>query len=267
MERLNPADPNEVIAQDVRDGGGGDGGATDPVILVTTESLWQTVKRDFSTATGARILGVIVLLAWMAFQWGFGNDILLPPIVARAFEAVDDGKTWLSGSAAVAAGVGAGGAFWGLTQAFDAVIVLSGLRLIPNITARISNFLRDKGWVKSFAELSWGTRFLIAYASGASILCLVDVFATGRSGLRSRGRMVVQAVGLAVAGVAIAIAVVSIVIAVGARVPATEGAADFVLRYARNPVTWLVIYGSIVGISALAGRIGGTPETEVPGRE
>lgn len=262
MERLDPVEPNKVEPAG-RDSADGPGSADDPVILATSESLWQTVKRDFSSATGARIVGVIVLLAWMGFQWGFGNDILLPPIVARAFEAVDDGKTWLSGIAAIAAGTGAGSAFWGFTQAIDAVIVLTGLRLIPNITARISNFLRGKGWVKPFADLSLGTRFLIAYASGASILCLVDVFATGRPGLRSRGRMVAQAVGLAIAGVAIAIMVVCIVIAVGSRVPATEGAAEFVLRYARNPLTWLVIYGSIVGISALGGRIGGRRETDL----
>lgn len=220
----------------------------------TQESLWQTVKRDFSSAAGARILGVVVLLMWMAFQWGWGNDILLPPIVARAFEAVDNGKTWLNGIAAIGAGTGAGGLFWGITQAVDALIVLSGLRLIPNITERISQFLRRQGWVKPFAELSFGTRFLIAYMSGASILCLVDVFATGQSGFRSRWKMVVQAVALAVAGVAIAVAVVCAAIAVGARVPATEGAADFILRYARNPLTWLVIYGSLVGISALSSR-------------
>lgn len=228
--------------------------------VTPTESLWQTVKRDFSGVAGVRILGVALVLAWMAFQWGFGNDILLPPIVARAFEVVDDGQTWLNGLVAVAAGTAAGAAFWGLTQTIDAVVVLSGLRLVPNITARISAFLRGKGWVKPFDELSFGTRFLIAYASGASVLCLVDVFATGRSGLRSRRPMVVQAVALAMAGVAIAVAVVCTAIAVGARVPATEGAADFVVRYARNPLTWLVIYGSLVGISALSSRFGASDD-------
>ena len=40
------------------------------------ESLWQTIKGDFSQATGLRLLGVILMLTWMAFQWGWGNDIL-----------------------------------------------------------------------------------------------------------------------------------------------------------------------------------------------
>lgn len=219
------------------------------------ESLWQTVRGDFSQAAGFKVLGVIGVLGWMAFQWGWGNDVLLPPIIARAFEGVDDGETWPSAIGAVLAGTGAGSLFWAITQTLDGVIVLSGLRLVPGITDRVSRFLRRSGWVKPFSELSFGTRFLIAYASGASILCLVDVFATGRQGLRTRGRMLFEAVALAVAGVALIVAVITIAVAVGARVPATEAAAEVVVRYARNPLTWLVIYGSVVFVSAITGRL------------
>lgn len=218
------------------------------------ESLWQTVRGDFAQATGIKVLGVIGVLGWMAFQWGWGNDILLPPIIARAFEAVDDGETWPSGIVAVLAGTGAGSLFWAVTQTLDGLIVLSGLRLVPGITDRVSRFLRRSGWVKPFSELSFATRFLIAYASGASILCLVDVFATGRQGLRSRWRMLAEAVAMAVAGVALIVAVITTAIVIGARVPATEEAAAVIVRYARNPLTWLVIYGSIVLVSAVTGR-------------
>jgi len=229
----------------------------------TDESLWQTVKGDFANATGLRILAVAAMLLWMAFQWGWGNDILLPPIVARAYDAVDNGETWLSGVGAVAASTGAGSLFWALTQALDGIIVLAGLRLLPGITARISGFLNRQGWVKPFHELSFGTRFLIAYVSGASVLCLVDVFATGKPGLRSRRRMLAQAVALAAAGVAIAIVVVTSVTVVGARIPATESAAEVVVRYAKNPLTWLVIYGSIIGISALFSRFSSESDEDV----
>ena len=218
-------------------------------------TLWQTVKSDFADSTGLRVLAVGGIFLWMAFQWGWGNDILLPPIVASAFEAVDDGETWLSALGACLAGVGAGSAFWGATQALDGVILLLGLGLIPGVTARIGTFLQRKGWVKPVSELSLGTRFLIAYATGASVLCLVDVFATGRPGLRGRGRMLVEAVALAVAGVGAAIAVVTIVTSIGTRIEATEAAAEVVVRYAKNPLTWLAIYASVVGVSALRSRL------------
>ena len=67
--------------------------------------------------------------------------------------------------------------------------------------------------------------------------------------------MLAHAVVLAVAGVAIAIAVVTTAIAVGARIAATSGAAEVIVRYARNPLTWLVIYGTAIGGSALLERL------------
>lgn len=220
-----------------------------------SESVWQTVRNDFADASGLRLLGVAGMLLWMAFQWGWGNDILLPPIVARTFEALDDGITWTSAIGSTAGATAVGSLFWGVTQTLDGVIVLSGLRLVPGVTARISRLLARQGLIKPFTELSFGTKFLVAYASGASLLCLIDVFATGRPGLEARRRMLGQAVALAVAGVAVAVVVVTGAAAVGRRVPATKGAADVVVRYASNPVTWLVIYGSLVGLSALGSRL------------
>lgn len=219
------------------------------------ETLWETIKGDFRQATGLRLAGVALMLIWMTFQWGWGNDILLPPIAASAFEAVDDGVTWGSGVGAVAAGVGAGSLFWALTQAVDGIVVLGGLTLIPGITERISRKLGRQGWIKPYRDQSLGTRFLIAYLSGASALCLIDVFATGEQGLCPRRRMLTHAVLLAVVGAATAIAVVTTALAVGARIPATEDAANFIVRHARNPLTWLVIYGTAVGGSALLERL------------
>lgn len=232
------------------------------VVEEETESLWQTAKGDLTNANGLRVLGVVVVLVWMAFQWGWGNDILLPSIVARTFEAVDDSSTWPSAMLSTVAAAGAGSLFWGLTQTLDGIIVLSGLRLLPGIAARISRFLRRKGWVKSFDELSLGARFLIAYASGASILCLVDVFATGKQGLGIRRRMLAEAVALSVAGVAIIVVVVAGVSAIGRRAPATASTADTIVRFAGNPLTWLVIYGSLFGLSVLGSKIGEMGEAD-----
>ncbi len=227
-------------------------------------SLWSTIKGDFANATGARVLGVLGMMIWMAFQWGWGNDVLLPPIVARAFDAIDDSSTWPSAIGAIGAGTVAGSGFWGITQAFDGVVVLAGFGLIPATTARISRTLRRHGLVKPYHELSFGTRFFVAYLSGASVLCLIDVMATGRPGLQPRRRILAEAVAMAVAGVAIVIVVITSAIAIGARVPATEGAAEFVVRYARNPLTWLALYGTLALGSAIAGRLRGRDTSPSP---
>lgn len=218
------------------------------------EPLWHTVKRDFSAASGLALLGVVALLGWMAFQWGFGNDALLPPIVAWVFDGIDDDTSWSAGLLGVAGAMAAGFLFWGATQLLDAIIMLSGLRLIPGITARVSHFLRDKGWVTPYRDMSWSTRWIIAYATGASALCLVDFFATGEGGLRQRRQMVTSAVVLSAGTVSLVVGVLAGAAMVAKRVPATEGAADTLIRYAKNPLVWILIFTTVFAVGHLRSR-------------
>lgn len=217
-------------------------------------SLWETTKSDFAAASGLGLLGVVGLLAWMAFQWGFGNDALLPPIVAWAFDRIDDESSWSAGLLGVAAAMAAGFLFWALTQLFDAVVMLTGLKLIPGITARVSRFLRDKGWVTPYADMSWSTRWIIAYATGASALCLVDLFATGQGGLRERRHMITSAVLLSAGTVSLVVGVVAGAAMVAKRIPATEGAAATLIRFAKNPLVWILIFTVVFAVGHFRSR-------------
>ncbi len=222
-----------------------------PAESLPAESLWQTVRGDFAAATGWKVLAIFGLLAWMAFQWGLGNDILLPSLAASALDAVDDGETWSSGLAAVAAAAVTGGLFWALVQCIDAVVMLSGIRLIPGLTARITAFVQRKGLVTPYAEMRWTTRWIISYATGVSLLCLVDVFATGRPGLRTRRSMIVVSVILSAGTVGLIVALVALAAVVAARIPATEAGAEVFVRFAKNPLTWIVIFVAVYGIGRL----------------
>lgn len=228
------------------------------------ESLWQTVRGDFASAAGWRVLAVAVVLAWMAFQWGLGNDILLPSIAATAFDGVDDGTTWSRGIAGVSAAAGAGFAFWALTQLIDVVVVMTGLRLLPGITDRLSRFLRRKGWVTSYEDMKWSTRWIIAYASGASLLCLVDVLATGRQGLGPRKTMAGSAILLSAGSVGVVVALVAAAAMIGKRIPATTDEAEAFVRYARNPLMWIAVFVVVFLVSQLSSGRGQSPTTSDP---
>jgi hypothetical protein len=193
----------------------------------------------------------VALLAWMGFQWGFGNDVLLPSIAATGFDAIDDGETWTSGFAAAAVAGVAGGGFWALTQTLDAIVVMSGLRLVPGLTQRLSTYLTRKGWVTPYAEMTWSTRWVIAYATGVSVLCLVDVFATGRQGVRDRSVMIATSVALSAGTVGVVVGLVATATMVATRVPATASGAEVFLRWAKNPLTWVAIFAVVF----LVGRL------------
>lgn len=221
---------------------------SDPMEGTAELSLWQTAKGDFAAATGLRAVGLVALLLWMAFQWGPGNDMIVAPLAANTFDFVDNGESWTRGVvAALITGLVAG-AFWALAQAIDTIVVLSGLQLIPGITRRLGGFLNRRGWVSAYADMRWSTRWMISYATGPSVLCVVDVFATGRQGVRTRASIIVVSVLLASGTVAIVVSIVAGAAMAAVRVPAIADEADVFVRYAKNPLTWIVIFGVIFAV-------------------
>lgn len=209
------------------------------------ESWWGTIRADLSGASGLRLLAAALLLVWLAFQWGIGNESLTAWSSSVVFDSIDDRETWLQGLAAAGLAGFVGFLIWTITQTLDAVLVISGMALIPRSIDRVSRFLRQKGWVTPYSEMKWSTRWILAYATGASAVCLVDVLATGRSGLAGRRRMIVSSVLLSSVTIGAIVFLVGVAAVVAVRVPATADEAETFVRYARNPLTWIVIIGMV----------------------
>ncbi len=221
-----------------------------------------TIRADIGATRGLAAVAAVVMVVWIAFQWGFGNDALLPTFVSRAFDGVDDGDSWSRGLVAVGAAGLTGALFWGVTQTIDAVVVLTGAGLLPRTVERIGRSLRSKGWVTPWADMSWSTRWGIAYLAGASAVALVDVLATGTPGIARRRPMVATAVVLSAGTVGLVSAAVAAAAMVALRIPATEGAAEVFIRVARNPFTWLGLFGAIFLIGHLRSGDGdSSPDT------
>ncbi len=211
----------------------------------TTLSLWQTARADASAASGFGFVAVLFLFVWLAFQWGFGNDAVMPWLSAAAFDAVDDRETWTRGIVAIGATALTAFTFWAVTQAFDAIVVLASLKLIPGLTKRLSLFLQRKGWVTPYDEMKWKTRWAIAYFTGVSSVMLVDLFATGEHGIARRKKMIVQSVLLSAGSLSLVVGLTAVAAVIAVRVPATADTAETFIRYARNPLTWIGLFGAL----------------------
>lgn len=219
-----------------------------------TETIRGAARADFAGAPGPKSILILGLLSWMAFQWGFGNDVVLPTVASNVFAWADDGESWSSGVVAVFMAAAAGGGFWAVSQAVDAIVLLTGLKLVPNLTERISVSLTKRNLVKPYAELSWSTRWVVSYATGASVVCLVDAFATGRPGLAGRRRMIAETVVLSAGSITVVTGAVVAAAMIASRVPATEAAAEVFIRFARNPLTWITIFAIVFLVGALRDR-------------
>lgn len=113
---------------------------------------------------------------------------------------------------------------------------------MPAITSRLSRFLVKKGWVTPYDEMRWSTRWIIAYVSGVSLLCLVDVFATGTQGVKHRRRMIASATALSAGTVGAVAAMVATAAMVARRIPATRSGAEIFVRFAKTPFTWIALF-------------------------
>ncbi len=206
--------------------------------------LRAAVSSDFSAAVGLRLLLVVVMLCWLAYQWGFGNDATLPTLVANAVQAIDDSESLRRGLLAVAAGFAVGFLFTLVTQVVDVLIVILGFSQLPATTAWISFNLRKKGWVKPYADMTWTGRWMLAYGVGTSAVLLVDRFARNETSTDNQNRIIVVSTALA----SISVGLVSALV-VAVAISATERAGEIVIRVASNPFTWLGLFGTIFLIS------------------
>ena len=79
----------------------------------------------------------------------------------------------------------------------------------------------------------------------------VDVFATGRQGVRDRSVMIPTSVALSAGTVGVVVGLVATATMVATRVPATASGAEVFLRWAKNALTWVAIFAVVF----LVGRL------------
>ncbi len=208
-------------------------------------SLRRAARNDLRAASGRDLAVVLALGAWLVYQWGFGNDALLPPIVANVADGLDDGETFGAGAAAVVGGAAAGAVFWAACMAIDGLVMMVGLRRLPHLVAEIGRRLRARGWVARWDDMRWSTRWMLAYGAGPSALILADALADGPDDRPRRHRIIAVAVALAAGSVAVVSAVIVAAAVTARRFPATRPTADWIVRVASNPLFWIALFGGL----------------------
>lgn len=207
--------------------------------------LRRAATSDLRAATGRDLVVVLALGVWLVYQWGFGNDALLPPIVANVADGLDDGATLGPGVAAVVGGAAAGAAFWAACMAIDGIVMAIGLRRLPNLVGEIGRRLRARGWVARWDDMRWSTRWILAYGAGPSALVLADALADGPDDPRRRRRIIATAVALSAGSVGVVAGVIVAAAVTARRFPATRSTADWIVRIASNPLFWIALFGGL----------------------
>jgi ABC-type dipeptide/oligopeptide/nickel transport system permease component len=206
----------------------------------------SALHADFRDSTWRQRLALAGVGAWLAYEWGPGNESVTAWLLARLLRRDDS-----MAMAAATTGIGFGFAF--VQQLASGLTAAAGFGMFQRSAhaawqrLRVRSSLAPKPW----SELRWPTRAAVAFGLGSTAVALTETMVTGRGGVRSHRRVVVQAactVGVIVATIA---AVVGVVAAITRRRPAWRDETNTILDVLANPLFWL----ALVVVSFIAGRL------------
>jgi hypothetical protein len=195
------------------------------------------------------LLGVVL---WIAYEWGPGNETVTPWLLAQVIAETD--SVWVIPLTAL---VGFG--FTAVQQLASGFTALAGFSMFDSTSQAAWNRLRGQSdnAPGEWSSLGWGARSAIVFPLGTTSVALIQIMTTGEVGVRRHRRVIASSALLCATLVGVLAAIAAALALVGRNVAALEGATNWILRVAGNPLFWLgLIVVSIVGrkVLTLGGR-------------
>ena len=202
--------------------------------LSSLAALRLAVGADFRAARWRQRLALLGVCAWVAYEWGPGNETVNTLILARIIEN-NTGAAVIPITAAVAA------LFTLIQQLASGFTALAGFSLFERTARAAWQKLRGSRDVApgEWNGLGWVGRASIAFGLGTTAVALIQVMTTGQVGVRRHGRAVASSalvcsviIGF-IGGTAASIAYI------GRRVDSLARPTRLILRVLENPLFWL----------------------------
>jgi hypothetical protein len=211
-------------------------------------SLRAAVRADLSRSG---LLGRVALLgvcAWLAYEWGPGNETFTPWILTRVV-STSDGWTAIVATAAV------GFAFTSLQQLASGLTALAGFAMFHQTAAGSWRTLerRRNSLAVSWTAASRSRRALTVFTLGTTAVALAATMTTGVTGVRRNWRVVTTSALLCGALVGALGLVVAALVVLAERAPALDGPVQGTLRVLGNPLCWLAL-AAVLLVAPLARR-------------
>ncbi len=213
-------------------------------------TLREAIAADARAANLWRAIALVVVLVLLFFEWGAGNETVLVTAMATTYDA---NPSWVGVGLVFVVGFAVAGAI----QLVAGLISSVGYGALANITTVARNFLhRMRPDLKgtNWWSLSWGPRFFVAFAIGASAVVLLQQTATGETGWRAHWRVVLQSAVLTAFGAGVVGALLTGVAQIGRMFPATEPAVDAFIGFASSPIPWFVLFAGIAVVAWIRSR-------------
>jgi hypothetical protein len=206
-------------------------------------SVRAAIATDFRTSRAGHRIALAVVVVWLAYEWGIGNETVTPWLLARVIADTD-------GAAAIPVAAAVGFGFTTVQQLLAGLTALAGFSLFER-TAQAAwerlteRFGRAPG---EWSTLGPAARTALVFGLGTTAVALVQITTTGQVGVRRHRAVVVQAALLCGTVVGALGAAAGALATLGRGVPALEGVTNQVLRVLGNPLLWLgvLVVGALV---------------------
>lgn len=203
----------------------------------TVAQLANAAFLDLRSANAVQVLALVVLIGWLIFEWGPGNEIAIPTLLMGLLNRLDGNEALpIMPIAGFALG-------FGLQLASGAIAAL-GFSMLDN-TAQAA-WLTLRRWrsgteTKNFLTLGWTARWGLAFFVGTTAVVLIQLFTTGEARAWRHMRAVMLSATLVGATIGAISTVVTVAVVLGRRFSAIEPYVDRLVDLLSNPLFWMAV--------------------------
>lgn len=197
-------------------------------------ALRTAVTTDFRTSGPLRRLALCGVVFWLAYEWGIGNEVVTPWLLARVISE-------RPGLEAIPAAIVVGFVFTAIQQLLAGLTALAGFSMFDR-TARAAwqRLSAQFGSVPGeWSGLGFVSRSVLVFGLGTTAVALLQITTTGEVGVRRHGRAVTESAVLCGALVGLVGGAVGALAVVGRRIETLAPFTEWVLRVLGNPLFWL----------------------------
>lgn len=203
---------------------------------VVSRTFRSAVAADFRASTWLQRFLLVGVVAWLAYEWGAGNETFTPWFLVKVVTATE-------GAWSIIATAAAGFAFTMCQQLLSGFTTSAGFarfsRTADAAWQRLS--ARTESETLEWSKMGWATRALVVFSLGTTAVVLIQVAVTGEVGVARHRRTVIEAAALCGAIVGLIGGIIAAMVWGGRSVPALNTLTDALLRITGNPLLWIAI--------------------------
>jgi hypothetical protein len=213
----------------------------------------DAIVADFRMSAWPSRFALLGVCAWLAYEWGPGNETVTSWAVASLVERYD-------GAAAVTAAAVFSFGFTTLQQTASGLTALAGFSLLQRTSAASWERLHraESRLVGGWSSMGLVTKSAIVFGLGTTAVALMQIVTTGTTGVRPHLRAVLSSAALCGLLVMVLGTAAALLVEVGRSIDALAGPTERLVSVLASPWPWLGLAALLVIIQVRSARSGRT---------